>query len=79
MPLFLALPGAKLKEASDKIMGLNQATAVLADPIVTSNARVRLRNLRRKPRILIVDADPIRCERLRDTTSQEQNFEIVAD
>ena len=60
-------------------MGLNQATAVLADPMVTSNAGSRLRNLRRKARILIVDADPIRCERLRDTTSQEQKFEIVAD
>lgn len=60
-------------------MGLNQATAVLADPMVTSKPGVRLRSIRRKARILIVDADPIRCERLRDTTAQEQNFEIIAD
>lgn len=59
-------------------MGLNQAT-VFADPMPTSNAGVRLRSIRRKARILIVDADPIRCERLRDTTSPEQNFEIIAD
>lgn len=60
-------------------MGLNQATAVLADPMVPSKPSVRLRSIRRKARILIVDADPIRCERLRDTTGQEQNFEIIAD
>ena len=60
-------------------MGLNQATVVATDPMVTSNAGVRLRTLHRKARILIVDADPIRCERLRDTASHEQKFEIVAD
>jgi two-component system, LytTR family, response regulator len=60
-------------------MGLNQATAVLADPMMTSSAGARLRSIRRKARILVVDADPIRCERLRDATSQEPNFEIVAD
>src|SRR5690348_1623687 len=59
-------------------MGLNQA-AVLADPIMTSGTGARLRSIRRKARILVVDADPIRCERLRDATSQEPNFEIVAD
>lgn len=60
-------------------MGLNQATAVLADPMITSSTGARLRSIRRKARILVVDADPIRCERLRDITSQEPNFEIVAD
>jgi two-component system LytT family response regulator len=60
-------------------MGLNQATAVFADPMVTPNTASRLRNARRKARILVVDADPIRCERLRDTNFQDDNFEIIAD
>jgi two-component system, LytTR family, response regulator len=60
-------------------MGLNQATPVFGDPMLTTSTASRLRDSRRKARILVVDADPIRCERLRDTTSQTESFEIIAD
>lgn len=52
---------------------------VLADPMVTSRAASHLRDSRRKARILVIDADPIRCERLRDTSFQDESFEIIAD
>ena len=60
-------------------MGLNQAMRVLADPMVTSRAASHLRDSRRKARILVIDADPIRCERLSDTSFQDESFEIIAD
>ena len=67
-------------EHQGRIMGLNQVTTILSQSqLRVSGTPARPHEGSRKARILIVDADPIRCERLRDTVSDDSNFEIVAD